>query len=234
MSQSDFDQTEAAVEAARSRVAQQKAVIQRKTVRAPFNGLLGIRQVDTGQYIEPGNTIVSLQSLDPIYVDYALPERFLPRLAVGQEVQISVGAYPDEVFTGQLTAIEPDVEVSTRMVALRAELPNPDGRLRPGMFARVTNQLGGQTQAVMVPRTAVSVNTYGDFLFLVVDDGKGGLVAKRQQVTTGEIREGNIVITSGLEAGQTVVRAGLVKLRDGQAVAVDNSVSLDDKGFAHP
>jgi membrane fusion protein (multidrug efflux system) len=234
ISRSDFDQTEAAFEAARARVAQQKAIIERKTVRAPFSGLLGIRQVDSGQYIEPGNTIVSLQSLDPIYVDYALPERFLPGLVVGQEVNITVGAYPEEVFKGVLQAIEPDVDVATRMVAMRAQLPNVDGRLRPGMFARVINMLEGETRAITVPRTAVSVNTYGDFLYLVQDDGKGGLVAKRQQVTSGEVRGGRIVIASGLEAGQTVVRAGLVKLRDGQAVAVDNSVVLDDEGFSHP
>ena len=234
MSKSDFDQTEAAFDAARARVSQQKAIIERKTVRAPFAGLLGIRQVDSGQYIEPGNTIVSLQSLDSLYVDYALPERFLPSLAVGQKVEVTVGAYPEEVFKGVLQAIEPDVEVATRMVAMRAQLPNADGRLRPGMFARVVNLLEGETSAVTVPRTAVSVNTYGDFLYLAQDDGKGGLVAKRQQVTTGEVRGGRIVIASGLEAGQTVVRAGLVKLRDGQSITVDNSTVLDDEGFSHP
>jgi membrane fusion protein (multidrug efflux system) len=234
MSKSDFDQTEAAVEAARARVAQQKAIIARKTVRAPFSGFLGIRQVDAGEYIEPGDHIVSLQSLDPIYVDYALPERFLPSLAVGQEVEISVGAYPGDVFKGHLQAIEPDVEVATRMVALRARLANPDGRLKPGMFARVVNLLEGQTEAVTVPRTAISLNTYGDFLYLVTDDGKGGLVATRQQVTTGEIRGGRIVVSSGLEAGQQVVRTGLVKLRDGQAIAVDNSLPLDDEDLSHP
>ena len=234
MSKSDFDQTEAAFEAARARVAQQRAIIARKTVSAPFSGVLGIRRVDAGEYIEPGDRIVSLQSLDPIYVDYALPERFLPGLAVGQEVEISVGAYPGEVFKGQLQAIEPDVEVATRMVAIRARLANPDGRLKPGMFARVVNLFEGLTQAVTVPRTAISLNTYGDFLYLVVDDGKGGLVASRQQVTTGEIRGGRIVISSGLDAGQTVVRTGLVKLRDGQAIAVDNSLPLDDERLSHP
>lgn len=234
MSKSDFDQTEAAFEAARARVAQQQAIIARKTIRAPFAGFLGIRQVDAGEYIEPGDRIVSLQALDPLYVDYALPERFLPSLAVGQDVEVSVGAYPGEIFRGKLQAIEPGVEVATRMVAMRARLANPDGRLKPGMFATIVNLFEGLAQAVTVPRTAVSLNTYGDFVYLVVDDGKGGLVASRQQVTSGEIRGGRIIISSGLEAGQQVVRTGLVKLRDGQAIAVDNSLPLDDEGLTHP
>jgi len=234
MSRSDFDQAEAAVEAARARVAQQEAMIARKTLHAPFSGLLGIRQVDRGEYVEPGDNVVNLQSLDPIYADYALPERFLPSLNVGQDVEITVGAYPDEVFHGRLLAIEPDVDAATRMVAMRAEIANADGRLKPGMFARVVNLFEGELQAVTVPRTAVSLNTYGDFLFLVADDGKGGLVARRQQVTTGEIRGGRIVIASGLKAGQKVVRTGLVRLRDGQAITVDNSIALDDDKLTSP
>jgi membrane fusion protein (multidrug efflux system) len=233
LSQSEFDASKAAVEAARARVTQQEAIIERKSVRAPFAGSLGIRQVDAGQYIEPGDGIVSLQSLDPMYLDYALPERFLPSLAVGQDVEVGVGAYPGELFPGRLEAIEPDVDVGTRMVRLRAAMPNPSGKLRPGMFARVVNMLEGNVEAVTVPRTAVSLNTYGDFLYLVEDDGKGGLVARRQQIVTGEVRGGRIVIDSGLEAGQTVVRTGLVKLRDGMAIAVDNSVQLDDERLMH-
>ena len=233
LSQSEFDASKAAADAARARVAQQEAIIERKSVRAPFAGSLGIRQVDAGQYIEPGDGIVSLQSLDPMYLDYALPERFLPNLAVGQDVEVSVGAYPGELFPGRLQAIEPDVDVGTRMVRLRAAMPNPTGKLRPGMFARVVNMIDGNVEAVTVPRTAVSLNTYGDFLYLVEDDGEGGLVAKRQQIVTGEVRGGRIVIDSGLEAGQTVVRTGLVKLRDGMPIAVDNSVELDDERLDH-
>lgn len=231
LSQSEFDERQAAVDAARSRVAQQQAILDRKTVRAPFDGVVGLRQVDPGQYIEPGDTIASLQGLDPMYVDYALPERYLPTLAAGQEVEITVAAYPGERFHGVLEALEPDVDVGTRMVRLRATLDNADGRLRPGMYAEVTNLYPGQVSAVTVPRTAVSVNTYGDFLFLIEDDGKGGLVARRQQVVTGEVREGRVVIESGVQVGQRVVRAGLVKLRDGQPVAVDNAVVLDDQGL---
>lgn len=233
LSQSEFDASQANAEAARARVAQQEAIIERKSVRAPFAGALGIRQVDAGQYIEPGDSVVSLQSLDPMYLDYALPERFLPSLAVGQDVEVSVGAYPGDVFLGRLEAIEPDVDVGTRMVRLRAALPNPSGKLRPGMFARVVNMTEGTVEAVTVPRTAVSLNTYGDFLYLVEDDGKGGLVARRQQIASGEVRGGRIVIESGLAAGQTVVRTGLVKLRDGMPIAVDNSVELNDERLDH-
>ena len=233
LSQAEFDGIQAAAEAAQARVRQQRAIIARKSVYAPFGGSLGIRQVDTGQYVEPGMNIVSLQSLDSMYVDYALPERFLPSLAVGQDVTATVGAYPDQVFPGRLEAIEPDVDVGTRMVRLRAVLPNDSGLLRPGMFARVINLFDGQVEAITVPRTAISLNTYGDYLYLAEDDGKGGLVARRQQVVTGEVRGGRIVIDSGLEAGQTVVRTGLIKLRDGIAIAVDNSVQLDDERLDH-
>jgi len=228
LSQSEFDERQASVEAARARVVQQQAVIARKRVRAPFAGLLGIRLVDPGQYIEPGQAIVSLQALDPIYLDFALPERTLPLLAVGMGVRASVGAFPGRQFTGTLTAIAPEVDEGTRMVRLRATLPNPEGDIRPGMFAQLQTLLGGTRGVLTVPHTAISYNTYGDFVYVVKAGADGGLQAFRRQITAGEIRDGWVVVEQGLEAGETVVRAGLIKLRDGQPVAVDNSVQLDD------
>jgi len=228
LSQSEFDERQAGVEAARARVVQQQALIGRKRVRAPFAGLLGIRLVDPGQYIEPGQPIVSLQALDPIYLDYALPERLLPQLAVGMEVRASVGAFPGRQFVGKLSAIPPEVDEGTRMVRLRATLPNSKGEMRPGMFVQLQTLLGGTRSVLTVPHTAISYNTYGDFVYVVKPAADGALQATRRQVTTGEIREGWVVIEQGLEPGEEVVRAGLIKLRDGQPVAVDNSVQLDD------
>lgn len=227
LSQSEFDERKAAAEAARARVAQQEAVIARKRVRAPFAGLLGIRLVDTGQYIEPGEPIVSLQALDPIYVDFALPERLLPNLALDMDVLVEVAAFPGRQFAGTLSAISPEIDSGTRMVGLRATFANPEGELRPGMFTRLRTQLGGTREVLTVPETAISFNTYGDFLYVVQPAEGGGQVVARREVITGEKRAGWVAVEQGLEPGETVVRAGLIKLRDGQPIAVDNSVQLD-------
>jgi membrane fusion protein (multidrug efflux system) len=228
LSQSEFDEAKARYDAARARVAEQAAVMDLKTVRAPFGGRLGIRRVDLGQYLEPGQAIVSLQALDPIYVDYTLPERHLREVSVGQEVEVRLEALPGEVFTGRILAVEPGVEEGTRSVAVRATLSNPAGRMLPGMFAEVRTLAPESQEVLTVPRTAISFNTYGDFAFVITEGEDGKLTAKRHQVTTGASRAGRVVVEEGLAAGDRVVRAGLVKLRDGQAVSVDNSVALSD------
>ncbi len=227
-SKSEYDEAKALYEAAMARVTEQEAVINKKVIRAPFSGLLGISEVDVGQYLEPGDRIVSLQALDPIHVDYTLPERYLPQVAVGQEVHVSVEAMPDEVFRGKVSAIDADVNRATRTLKIRATLPNTEQRLRPGMFAEVQT-LHAESQPVLtVPRTAVSYNTYGDFVYVIAPQQDGSLRVKRHQVTTGESRAGRIVIVQGLEAGDRVVRAGLVKLREGMPIKIDNSVELQD------
>lgn len=228
VSKSDFDEAKAKYDAADAAVNEQEAVIAKKTIRAPFAGLLGIRQVDLGQYLAPGTQIVSLQSLTPIYVDYALPERQFQKIATDQEVKVRVDAYPRQTFTGKVTAVEPGVDRGNRMVKVRATIVNEDARLRPGMFADITSLLPGDQQVLTVPQTAISYNTYGDFVYLIADERNGKLVARRRRVETGQVREGRVEIRNGLEAGQRVVRAGLVKLRDGQAVKIDNSVALRD------
>lgn len=228
ISKSDYDEAKAQYDAAQARVVQQQETVAKKTIRAPFSGALGIRQVDLGEYIEPGTTVVSLQSLDPIYVDYSLPERDFSQLRVGQDVSIKVDAYPGESFEGKVEAISSSLDEGTRSVQVRATLSNPDGRLRPGMFAEVQTLLPTQNDIVTVPRTAISYNTYGDFVF-VIEKGEGGeLTAKQRTVTTGTVREGRVEIVKGLEAGEQVVRAGTVKLRSGQPVQIDNSVELND------
>lgn len=228
MSRSEYDEARASFDAATARVKQQEATIRRKAIRAPFSGRLGIRQVNIGEYLEPGQPIVQLQALNPIYVDYTLPERYLPRLATGQEIRLRVDAFPQKTFNGEITALESGVDAGTRTIKLRATLDNPDGELQPGMFAKIKT-LEPETRSVLtVPRTAVSYNTYGDFVYLIEQNEQGQKVVRRQQVETGETRNGRVAIRSGVEDGQQVVRTGLVKLRDGMPVQIDNSVQLDD------
>jgi len=234
VSRSAYDEAKAIYNAALAKVAEQRAIVARKTIRAPFSGLLGIRKVDIGQFLKAGASIVRLEALDPMFVDYSLPERYLPRLAVGQEVRIRIDALPGETFTGSIKALESGIDEGTRSIMVRAALANPGGRLRPGMFADVQTLQDEIRDVLTVPRTALSYNTYGNFVFFMEKtDKEGQWQVKRRQVSTGEAREGRVVVEKGLAAGDTVVRAGLVKLRDGMTVQVDNSVKLDDARVGH-
>lgn len=232
VSRSEYDQAQVKLRAADARVAEQQAVIDLKTLRAPFSGQLGIRQVDTGQLINPGTPIVTLLQLTPIHADFSLPERHLADIAVDMPVQITTSAWGDERFSGKITAISPGIADGTRSVSVRATFNNADGRLRPGMFAEVQVLQGPPQPVLTVPRTAVSFNTYGDFVY-VLEKGEGDeLTARRRQVKSGASERGRVAILDGLEEGEQLVRAGLVKLRDGASVQIDNSVQLDDAGVA--
>ena len=228
VSKADFDIAKATFDAAQARVAEQEAVIAKKIVRAPFSGLLGIRRVDLGQFLQVGTSIVGLQALDPLYVDYTLPERDFRRVASGQTVELTLDAYPGETFQGKVTAVDSGVDEGTRAIRVRATVPNPDNRLRPGMFAEGQTLLPVENQVLTVPRTAISFNTYGDFAYVIEKGEDGSLTVKRRQVTTDAVQAGWVQVTKGLQAGETVVRTGLVKLRDGVPVAIDNSVELKD------
>lgn len=226
VSQSTYDEAKAQYESAQAKVASQQALISKKTIRAPFSGLLGIREVDVGQYLSPGDKIVQIQQLTPIFVDYALPERHFEQLKAGQEIQVALSAYPGESFAGQITAVDAAVNPATRSIQVRATLPNPDGRLRPGMFAEVTTAQGEPRRVLTIPRTAVSYNPYGDFVFIAKTDENGQKIAQRVQITTGAIQQGRVEIIKGLALGQQVVQAGQQKLRNGQPIRIDNSVAL--------
>ncbi|WP_029133690.1 efflux RND transporter periplasmic adaptor subunit [Sedimenticola selenatireducens] len=228
VSKSEFDIAKATFESAQAKVAQQQATVQKKVIRSPFGGILGIRQVDQGQFLPAGTSIVSLQALDPLYVDYALPEREFSKVAPGQTVQLRVGAYPDAQFIGSVSAIDAGVDEGSRSIRVRATVPNRDNLLRPGMFAEVETLMQQESAVLTVPRTAISYNTYGNFAYVIDKTESGGLRVKRRQVETGAVREGRVAVTRGLEAGEQVVRAGLVKLRDGQSVTIDDSVQLDN------
>lgn len=226
VSQADYDEAAANLDAAKAKVTSQLEIVNKKQIRAPFSGILGIRRVDVGEYLSPGSAIVPLQDLDPIYVDYSLPEQQLGRISVGQTVTIGIKSRPGEEFQGRISAINPGIDPGTRNVRIRATLDNPDHVLRPGMFAEVRTHLPERQGILTVPRTAITYAPYGDSVF-VVEDKNGSKIVRRVQVETGDVREGQVEIRSGLEAGQAVVRAGQLKLRNGQTVQIDNSVKLD-------
>lgn len=225
-SKSQFDEAQAQYDAARARVKQQETIVKRKVIRAPFTGLAGIRQVDIGEYLDAGNPIVSLQALDPIYVDYALAERYVSQIKNGQTVNIKLDALPGRTFSGIVTAINSGIDTGTRTMKVRAKVANPDRLLIPGMFASIETITAAPQTVLTLPRTAISFNTYGNFVFVINSSDKG-MSVKQTPVETGEIREGRIVVKN-LPAGTQVVRTGLVKLRDGAPVRIDNKVEMQD------
>lgn len=231
-SQADYDQAQASLNKAKALVAAQRARIEHLAVRAPFSGMLGIRQVNLGEYLKAGTPIVTLQALDPVYVDFTLPERYLPQLAVQQKIRVQVPAYPKRAFDGKITAISSKIDSATRNVQVRATLANPDQTLRPGMFAQVRVVLPARSHILTVPRTAITYNPYGDSVFVIEHKGKQ-LIVQRRQVNTGEVRNGRVEIVRGLKLGDEVVAAGQLKLRNGQPVKINNTVKLDQQ-VLHP
>ena len=217
---SQYDEAKANYEAAQARVAEQEARNRKKTIRAPFAGVVGLRRVDIGEYIAAGTPIVRLTALKPIYADYTGAERDLPQLEVGRTVEVEVGAYPERTFTGEITAIDTDVNPGSRSVDVRATLDNTEELLRPGMFAQVRTLDPQEKRVLTLPRTAISFNTYGDYVYRIERSDQDQLVANQQQVSTGQTRDGRVAILEGLDAGDRVVAAGLLKLRNGQPVEI--------------
>lgn len=228
ISPADRDRTQAEFEQAQARVGEIEATIHRKQIRAPFTGLLGLRQVNLGQYLEGGSPIVALQSLDPVYVDFSVPQQQVARMRPGGEVEVALEGLPDAGFRGRISAIDSVVDEATRNVRVRASLDNPGGRLRPGMFveARVTS--GAPAPVLAIPASAISYAPYGDSVFVVADlpGPEGGTYrgVRQQFVKLGPARGDQVVVASGLAAGDEVVTSGTFKLRTGAAVKVDNSV----------
>jgi membrane fusion protein (multidrug efflux system) len=223
VSQSQYDQAKANYDAANARVNEAEAQLSKKIIRAPFDGTLGIRLVDQGQYIATGTPIVEINMLDPIYVDYTLSEKNLPDVAVGYAVAATVAAAPNTEFKGTVSAINTSVNADTRSVRIRATLANRDLRLRPGMFATVNTRQPDSMTVVTVPRTAISYNTYGDFAFVVENNDQGQKVVTRRSVRSGDARENRVEVLEGLEAGETIVSKGLLRLRSGQPVKIQET-----------
>jgi membrane fusion protein (multidrug efflux system) len=224
VSQARLDTTRSSLDSLLAQVDEQKAMIAKKLITAPFPGRLGIRKINLGQYVQAGTPMVDLQQLDPIYVDFTLPERFLSALGPGQTVSFSVAAFPGRQFTGKVTAVSSQVDSATRSVPLQATIANGDRLLRPGMFAQLTLGLPDERTVLTVPLSAVTYNPYGNSVYLIVAKD-GERTAQVTQVQTGETREGMIEITGGLKQGQEVVSVGQNKLRSGQTVAIDNRVA---------
>ncbi len=230
VSAADFDAAEAQAKQTIAQMDNLRAVLAKKTIRAPFVGRLGIRQINLGQFLDNGAAVVSLQSLDPVYVNFTLPQRYLAQLRVGMTVRVTTDAFPQQTFAGKLTAISPELDSVTRNVRLQATLTNPDSRLQPGMFVEVTAVLPETEPVLMIPATAVLYAPYGDSVFMIEEkkDEKTGVVGKvlnQKFVRLGRARGDFVVVASGLDAGQTVVSSGVFKLRNGMSVVVDNTLA---------
>ncbi len=224
---------------ARAQVAAQQALMAEKFVRAPFAGRLGIRLVDLGQYLAAGTTIVTLQALDPIFADFYLPQQALAQVRVGQDVTVHADTYPGRTFTGQITAINPKVDTSSRMVQIRASLKNADHALLPGMYVTVSVDAGAPRKLVTLPQTAVTYNPYGSLVYKVVQDGtdangKPKLKVEQEFVTTGPTRGDQVAILKGVAAGEEVVGIGQLKLRNNIGINVNNSVLPPDSPNPKP
>jgi membrane fusion protein, multidrug efflux system len=255
ISQAELDIADANLKSANAQVNEQQAIVEKKRIRAPFAGHLGIRNVDPGQYVAAGTKIVTLQTLDPIYVDFSLPQQSIARLRTGQRVEAKSDTYPDVSFNGSITAIDPKVDTDTRNVQVRATLQNPQRKLLPGMFINVSVDLGKPTSYITLPITSLSYNPYGTTAYVVVkadsqkeadskttpnksseahDKNADGLVAKQVFVTTGPTRGDQVAVLKGIAVGDDVVTAGQLKLKHNSPVLINNSVQPASDIDPHP
>lgn len=238
VSRDEVQQRATAAATAQAQVDAQRALVAQKTIRAPFSGVLGIRKVNLGQYVAPGTPIVSLQQLDPIYLDFSLPEQQVGKVAEGTMIRASVDALPGVLFDGRITAVEPQVDPATRNFRVQATFQNPERALRPGSFGKVAFDLGGAREVVVIPQTAVSFNPYGNAVFVITSEkrkpGETDMQGKpltgdkrvvtQRFVKTGATRGDLVAVTEGLKAGEQVVTSGLLKLRNGAEVTINDAI----------
>jgi len=254
-SEANLDTARAKRDTAQAAVKRVEAVIAQKLIVAPFSGRLGIRKVEKGQYVSAGPALTSLQALDPIRVNFPMPEQSIGKLRIGQAVSLTVDAYPGQVFKGEIQSLDARVAQDTRTLLVRGILPNKERKLLPGMFANVTVHAGEPTDVITVARTAVTYSLYGDSVYVVkpapAKEGQGqaqaqgggaqaqeaqqkpaepALIADRRFVKTGAVREDRVAILSGLEAGEQVVTTGQIKLNPGASIRIDNTQPLNRSG----
>jgi len=250
ISQAVLDTDAANLRSAKAQVAEQQALLDKKFVHAPFAGQIGIRAVDLGQYLAAGTKIVTLQQLDPIFVDFYLPQQSLSQVQAGQKVTVATDSFPEQSFDGAISAMDPQVDSGTRNVVLRATLKNGGHKLLPGMYANVNIEVGAPVRYLTLPQTAVAYNPYGATVYIVAPQGaesKGvpaaasgkatpaaGLIAKQVFVTTGPTRGDQVAILKGITAGDEVVTSGQIKLRNGALITINNSVQPSDDPNPHP
>jgi len=242
-SEANLDTARAKQETAQAAVKRLQAVIAQKAIAAPFSGRAGIRKVEKGQYVSAGMALVSLQALDPIRADFPMPEQHIGKLRVGEAVELTVDAFPGQVFQGEIQSLDARVAQDTRTLLVRAILPNKERKLLPGMFANVTVLVGEAGDVVTVPRTAITYSLYGDSVYVVkpAPEKEGAaatssaaagqpageqLIAERRFVRTGQVRDGRVAVTFGLAAGERVITTGQLKINPGASIRIDNSQPL--------
>jgi membrane fusion protein (multidrug efflux system) len=237
ISKSDYDSAKATLDQDQANVAQQQALLNQKIIRAPFTGVLGIREVSLGQFVNAGDMITNLQQLDPIFVDYSVPQETVSQLYVNQPVEVTLPAYPKVIFKGKVTAIGKQLDATTRSISVRAELTNANEQLLPGMFITVHTMLPPLSNVVTVPQSAITYTLYGDSVFVVVPQTQAeaaeaatkvkipstftGYQVKQVYITTGAMQQDQVAVTKGFKAGDIVVTAGQIKLQNGSSVALD-------------
>ncbi len=230
ISQAAVDADKAALDAAKAQADAQRVLLSKKTIVAPFSGRIGIRSVDVGQYLNPGTTVVTLQQLDPIYLDFFLPEQTLPQIKTGLKATAKVDAYPEKTFEGEISAVNAKIDQTTRNILVRAIFKNPEHLLLPGMFANVAVAAGDTQRHVTLPQTAITYNPYGNTVYVVAKEesvnggGQPSLVAKQVFVTTGDTRGDQVAILGGVKEGDEIVTAGQLKLRNGSPITINNAI----------
>ena len=236
ISRADYDAAVAGHQQAMAQVETLRAIIAKKTIRSPFGGRLGVRQVNLGQILREGDPIVTLQSLDPVFVNFSLPQQELRRLRSGLPVRVTSDAFPGLVIEGRITTVNPLVDAETRNVQLQATVSNPEEKLRPGMFVNAAVGLPVRQKVLAIPATSVLYAPFGDSVFVVADDNvvKGDKALRQQFVRLGEKRGDFVAVTSGLKEGEVIVSTGVFKLRNGQAVVVDNRLAPPFKEAPRP
>jgi membrane fusion protein, multidrug efflux system len=239
VSQATLDNEAADLKSKRAQVAQQQALVDKKTIRAPFSGRLGISTVNPGQYVNPGDKIVTLQQLNSLYVDFYLPQQELSRVVLGQVVAVTTDTYPGRTFTGKITVVNPKVDPDTRNFQVEATISNPKHVLLPGMFATVDVRAGVVQRYLTLPQTVVTYNPYGDTVFIIQESGKGTagkpqLVVEQRFVAVGPTRGDQIALLSGVKEGERVVTSGQLKLKNGSEVIINNKVQPTNEQAPKP
>jgi membrane fusion protein (multidrug efflux system) len=238
VSRAEFDAASAAHKQAEARIREIRATIERKTIRAPFTGVLGIRQVNLGQYLTSGDPVVPLQSLDPVYVNFGVPQQDAGQMRAGRTVRVTVGELGGGEFSGRISALDSVVDQTTRNVQVQATLGNPGGKLRPGMFVQAHVSLGAGQRVVALPASAINYAPYGDSVFIVTDmknpQGLAYRGVRQQVVKVGAARGDQIAVLSGVNAGEEVVTSGVFKLRNGSPVQVNNKVQPGNSPSPQP
>ena len=218
-----FNEAKAKLDQSQASVNADQVAVNKKNICAPFSGKIGIVQIDLGQYVTAGQALVSLQTMDPMLMDFYLPEQNLKDIYVKQPVNLTISAYPNKAFQGQVVAIDSTVDPTTRNFQVRAQIPNPQGQLYPGVFANVSVILPSEQNVIVIPQTAISYTLYGDSAFMIQKTG----TVHRVSISLGEQRGDQVVVTSGLKAGDEIVNAGQVKLQEGTRVVVNNAYAMD-------